>query len=131
MKTARFMMGMALAMLMVTPIFAGEGHGKAMHDDNMMADSMSDDAMMGAPMMDGDMMEKPVNVGNKICPVSGEEIGGDMGEGVEVEYKGKIYNLCCAMCKKDFLKDPEKYIKKVETEMTGEMPMDAGMNHDE
>ncbi len=58
-----------------------------------------------------------VKAGNKICPISGEEIGeeGMAGQEVTVEYKGKVYNLCCAMCKKDFLKDPEAAIKKLET----------------
>jgi len=56
----------------------------------------------------------PVEVGNKICPVSGEKIPapgqkGDMGEAVKYEYNGKIYNLCCPMCIKDFKKDPDKY----------------------
>ena len=58
----------------------------------------------------------PVEMGNKICPVSGEEVG-EMGETFKMEYEGKIYNLCCAMCAKDFKKDPEKYIKKIEEEM--------------
>lgn len=53
--------------------------------------------------------EEAVNVGNKICPISGE--GFSHGDPVTVEYKGKIYNLCCGMCKKDFLKDPEKAIQ--------------------
>ena len=57
----------------------------------------------------------PVEVGNKICPVSGEKI--PEGEAYKVEYKGKIYNLCCSMCEKDFNKDPETYIKKVEDEL--------------
>ena len=63
------------------------------------------------------MAADAVKVGNKICPISGEEIGEDgmAGEEVTVEYKGKVYNLCCAMCKKDFLKDPEAAIKKLET----------------
>lgn len=52
-------------------------------------------------------------VGNKICPISGEEVGG-MGEVVQYEYKGKIYNLCCPMCEKDFKKDPEAAIKRLE-----------------
>ena len=60
----------------------------------------------------------PVEVGNKICPVTGEEIkDSDMGEAAKVEYNGKIYNLCCSMCVKDFKKDPETYIKKVEAEL--------------
>lgn len=60
--------------------------------------------------------QEAVNVGNKFCPLTGEEIGqGDMGdEAATVEYKGKTYNLCCAMCKKDFLKNPEAAIKKME-----------------
>ncbi|MGE0269405.1 MAG: hypothetical protein AB7S78_13225 [Candidatus Omnitrophota bacterium] len=57
-----------------------------------------------------------VEAGNKICPVSGEEIG-SMGEGIKVEYNGVIYNLCCPGCESPFLKDPEKYIKIVEEEM--------------
>jgi YHS domain-containing protein len=58
----------------------------------------------------------PIEVGNKICPVSGEKVGG-MGEVVKEEHKGKIYNLCCAMCIKDFQKDPEKYTKIAEEEV--------------
>ena len=55
-------------------------------------------------------------VGNKICPVSGDKIK-SMGEAVKIEYKGKTYNLCCKMCVKDFNKDPEKFSKKVEAEV--------------
>ncbi len=53
----------------------------------------------------------PVEVGNTICPVSGEKIepNSSMGEMVKAEHKGKIYNLCCEMCLKDFTNDPEKY----------------------
>jgi len=58
-----------------------------------------------------------VNAGNKICPVSGEKVGGDMGPAVPIEYKGKIYNLCCSGCVKEFNKNPEKYVKKVEEEL--------------
>lgn len=55
--------------------------------------------------------EGPIEVGNKICPVSGEEIG--EGEEYKFEYEGKIYNFCCKMCVKDFKKDPQKYIEKL------------------
>src|SRR5438093_13332125 len=41
-----------------------------------------------------------VEVGNKICPVSGKEIV--MDKKSTIEYNGKIYNLCCSMCKQDF-----------------------------
>ncbi len=56
------------------------------------------------------------NVGNKICPVSGEEIG-KMGKGTQYEYNGNIYNFCCSGCLKDFNKNPEYYVKKVEETM--------------
>ena len=50
------------------------------------------------------------NVGNKLCPVSGNPVDdGSMGEAVKYVYNGKIYNLCCQMCVKDFKKSPEKY----------------------
>ena len=65
---------------------------------------------------------KPVEVNNKICPVSGDKIVAPgeksaMGETVKYEYNGKIYNLCCTMCVKDFKKNPEKYSKIAEDEM--------------
>jgi len=59
--------------------------------------------------------KEAVNAGNKICPVSGEKI--DEKFKATYEYKGKIYNFCCAMCFDAFKKDPEKYIKKVEEEL--------------
>lgn len=54
-----------------------------------------------------------VDVGNKICPVSGEKID----EKATYEYQGKIYNFCCSSCVEDFKKDPGKYIKKVDEEL--------------
>ena len=70
-----------------------------------------------------------VEIGNKICPVSGEKVGGAMGDPVKFEHNGKIYNLCCTMCAKDFEKDPEKYIKIVEEEM--KLYKEGRAGHDE
>lgn len=53
---------------------------------------------------------KAVEVGNKLCPVSGNKVD-EMGPPVKVVYKGKRYNLCCSGCIKNFLNDPEKYSK--------------------
>ena len=58
-----------------------------------------------------------VNVGNKICPVSGDEVNEETK--ATVEYKGKIYNLCCSGCIEEFKKDPEKYVQKVNQELEG------------
>jgi YHS domain-containing protein len=60
-----------------------------------------------------------IKVGNTICPVSKKKVG-EMGEVVEYEYNGKVYNFCCKACLKDFEKDPEKYVKIVEEMMAGE-----------
>ena len=50
----------------------------------------------------------------KTCPVSGEQIGGDMGKPYTFVYKGQEVNLCCPMCKAKFDKDPATYIKKIQ-----------------
>lgn len=60
-------------------------------------------------------VSRAVDVGNKICPVSGEKI--DENLKATYEYEGKIYNFCCAMCVDAFKKDPQTYIKKVEAEL--------------
>ncbi len=55
--------------------------------------------------------EALMNVNNTICPVTGEKV--DMKDRVTAEYKGKVYNLCCPACIKDFNAEPEKYSAKV------------------
>lgn len=53
-----------------------------------------------------------VKVNNTVCPVSGDKV--NMKNPTTVEYKGKIYNLCCPMCVPEFSKNPEKYSAKAE-----------------
>ncbi len=47
------------------------------------------------------------------CPVSGDKLG-EMGEPYVFVYKGQEVKLCCPNCKKDFDKDPAKYLKKIQ-----------------
>ncbi|MBI1976775.1 MAG: YHS domain-containing protein [Candidatus Omnitrophica bacterium] len=56
--------------------------------------------------------------GNRLCPVSDGEINFNdpKHKPARLAYKGKVYNFCCDMCIKDFKKDPEKFIKKIEVE---------------
>lgn len=49
----------------------------------------------------------------KTCPVSGDKLGSDMGEPYRFVYKGQEVKLCCKGCKKDFDKDPDKYLKLI------------------
>jgi len=53
-------------------------------------------------------------VGNKICPVSGEKINEETK--AAYEYKGKAYNFCCPACIDEFKKSPKKYIEKIKEE---------------
>ncbi|HET7625719.1 MAG TPA: hypothetical protein VFM25_10695, partial [Verrucomicrobiae bacterium] len=46
------------------------------------------------------------------CMVSGDKLG-EMGKPFVMEYKGQEIKLCCKNCKKDFDKNPAKYIKKI------------------
>ena len=58
----------------------------------------------------------------KTCPVSGDKLG-EMGDPFKFVYKGQEVKLCCSGCKKDFLKDPEKYIAKIrKADKTAEVP---------
>ena len=51
---------------------------------------------------------------NVVCPVSTE----DIDDPVLVEYKGKTYGVCCKTCLKKFIKDPEKYISRLNEDGT-------------
>ena len=51
-----------------------------------------------------------VDVGNRVCPVSGDKVSGKHF----VVYEGKRYGLCCPHCEKEFKKDPAKYIAQLE-----------------
>ena len=47
------------------------------------------------------------------CPVSGDKLG-EMGKPYVFVYEGQEVKLCCSNCKKDFDKDPAKYLKKIQ-----------------
>jgi YHS domain-containing protein len=46
------------------------------------------------------------------CPVSGEKLG-EMAPPYVFTYKDQEVKLCCSGCKKDFDKDPAKYLAKI------------------
>ncbi len=58
---------------------------------------------------------KPIPYPLKTCPVSDEKLG-EMGSPYVFVYQGQEIKFCCPDCKKDFLKDPAKYLKKVKDE---------------
>ncbi len=111
MNTKSLILAAAILGLSGGYVFAHEGHdhGKMVDDKQAVTDVTN---------------KKAVEVGNKICPVSGDKIPtpgekGTMGDKpVKYEYNGKIYNLCCKMCVKDFKKNPEKYSGIAEKEVS-------------
>jgi len=46
------------------------------------------------------------------CPVSGDKLG-EMGKPYTFVYEGQEIKLCCSGCKKDFDKDPAKFVAKI------------------
>jgi YHS domain-containing protein len=65
-----------------------------------------------------------VAAGNKFCPVSGDPVSGKDF----VEYNGKSYGLCCPGCAATFLKEPEKYIEKMEKQEAMPEHQNGGMH---
>ncbi len=49
----------------------------------------------------------------KTCIVSDEKLG-EMGDPYVFTHKGQELKLCCKSCLKDFNKNPDKYLKKLE-----------------
>lgn len=49
------------------------------------------------------------------CVVSGEKLGGDMGEPVDYFYKNRLVRFCCKGCVAKFEKEPEKYLAKLDS----------------
>lgn len=50
----------------------------------------------------------------KTCVVSGDKLGGGMGDPYVFNYQGRQIKLCCKGCLTDFNKEPAKYLKKIE-----------------
>ena len=69
-----------------------------------------------------DDSKKPKPYPLATCVVSGEKLDGDMGKPYVFTYKdpkvkddpGREIKMCCKDCRKDFDKDPAKFIKKLD-----------------
>ena len=63
--------------------------------------------------------EKLIPYPLKTCIVSGDKLGGDMGAPIVFVYQDPAKGInqeikfCCASCKPDFLKNPDKYLKLI------------------
>lgn len=61
----------------------------------------------------GKKEEKSKSKSSEICVVSGDKLG-EMGKPYVFKHEGREIKLCCKDCKKDFDKDPAKYLKKLD-----------------
>jgi len=52
------------------------------------------------------------------CPISGEKLGGEMGEPIDVLYTNRLVRLCCKMCIKKFEASPDKVIERLNAAVT-------------
>lgn len=48
------------------------------------------------------------------CPISGEALGGDMGQPVDYVYKNRLVRFCCEGCIDKFLKNPIPTLTKID-----------------
>jgi len=46
----------------------------------------------------------------KVCPVSHEALGGEMGDPVDYLYGTKLVRFCCKSCVRKFEKEPDKFL---------------------
>ena len=58
---------------------------------------------------------KPIPYPLNTCPVSGDKLG-EMGAPYVFVYQGQEIKFCCPDCKKDFLKDPQKYLNQIKAD---------------
>jgi YHS domain-containing protein len=114
-----FAVGIFLFILGINKLsFATGCHGGSAKEEGAHKHSSHEEKVKATAKTTQETKEKAINVGNKICPVSGEKIDSSGMKAVIYEYQGKIYNFCCSMCVEEFKKNPEEYIKKIEKELS-------------
>jgi hypothetical protein len=70
------------------------------------------DAKTAEPNADAKSGAKPKPYPLDTCAVAGEKLG-DMGKPFVFTHEGREIKLCCKSCKKDFDKEPARFIKKL------------------
>lgn len=79
-------------------------------------------AKLNAAVVAKQLPDYPVDV----CVVSGEKLG-EMGEPVSYVWDNRLVRFCCKGCVKEFEKDPEKYLAKLDKAGSGsDSKRDAG-----
>jgi hypothetical protein len=69
-------------------------------------------AIMITPLLNAKETSKVIPYPLKTCVISGDKLG-EMGKPITFVYKNQEIKLCCKDCRKDFDKEPEKYLKQL------------------
>ena len=82
--------------------------------DQKNLDTFKADPAKYLPKVDQQMIQQqtpfyPLDV----CMISGDKLGGDMGKPVDLLYKNRLVRFCCPDCVRDFNKNPDKFITKL------------------
>lgn len=63
-----------------------------------------------------DSIPRPQLSVQKLCPVTGEELG-SMGPPISVTMRGRTFSVCCEACVSAVRRNPEKYLQKLDEEL--------------
>jgi len=67
-----------------------------------------------AAMAELDEADRTAALAQKICPVSDEPLG-SMGAPLKVDVAGRTVFICCEHCRDSLLKEPQKFLAKLDT----------------
>jgi hypothetical protein len=86
--------------------------------DGAATDTMSPEIIAAseitAAMAELDDADRTAALAQKICPVSDEPLG-SMGTPLKVDVAGRTVFICCDGCRDSLLKEPEKFLAKLDT----------------
>jgi hypothetical protein len=101
------MMTLALSAALLVGCGGGETPQSAAPGETAKHDAEAKASLAGLAPQDREAVEA-----QKVCPVTGEELGG-MGVPVKVTVKDQSVFLCCKSCQKKAQADPDKTLAKV------------------
>jgi YHS domain-containing protein len=94
------------------PAPQGEHVGHATREDGEHAEAAPANPPAGLVELSAD--DRAAAQKQRVCPVSGDVLGAQ-GKPYKVTVKGQTVFLCCPDCEKELVKNPDKYLAKLQT----------------
>jgi YHS domain-containing protein len=105
-----------VSLALVSAVAAGCGNGEHA-DEHAGHRHGSGEAPAAAPAASGHELKKlakpSASYPLKTCVISGDKLGGEMGEAIAYSYDGTEVQFCCPDCVEEFKKDPEKSLAQI------------------